>query len=600
MAKIFINYRRDDDPSAAALVRDGLAARFGKSALFMDVDNLLAGQKFDDELAKALSACDVLVSIIGAKWSGILNARIAEAQIDPDHRDYVREEIAAALKRSIVVIPVRVGRDGALASLPRPSELPDDIRALVAHQKHDVTHERFGRDVADLADAIIQVRKAQRGAGGGMRSSPAWIGALAAGILATGYLGAGLSGVPVPGWPGNGEPTRAPDPASVAGNTSSAADADAARIKADDAAFATAERRGALDGYGAYLGQFPTGRHVTLANERMAYLRKLESDFGKLSAAGTRAALEAFAGTNLAFKSRVSEVLAARDEATEAEKKRAAAANAEAEGKAAEEEARRAPKVGETFRDCPTCPEMVVVPAGSFMMGSPESEEGRIAGEGPQRKVTIAEPFAVGKFEVTFAEWDACVAGGGCAHKPADGGWGKGRRPVINVSWNHAKAYVAWLSKTTGQPYSLLTEAEWEYAARAGTTTPFSFGATISTDQANYDGNYTYGGGSKGAYRQKTIEVGSLKTPNAFGLHDMHGNVWEWVEDCYAASYKGAPSDGSKAQDTKDCSRVLRGGSWSLNPWGLRSAFRFGNSADDRLYSYGFRVARPVVSPRPL
>lgn len=155
VAKVFVNYRRDDDPSAAARVRDGLEKRFGKSALFMDVDNLLAGQKFDDELAKALSACDVLVSIIGVKWSGILSARTAEAQADPDHRDYVREEIAAALKRGIVVIPVRVGRDGALPALPRPSELPGDIRALVAHQKHDVTHERFGRDVADLANAIV-------------------------------------------------------------------------------------------------------------------------------------------------------------------------------------------------------------------------------------------------------------------------------------------------------------------------------------------------------------------------------------------------------------------------------------------------------------
>ncbi len=257
------------------------------------------------------------------------------------------------------------------------------------------------------------------------------------------------------------------------------------------------------------------------------------------------------------------------------------------------------PNPGETFRDCPTCPEMVVVPSGSFTMGSPSNEEGRSANESPQRKVTIARPFAVGKFEVTFAEWDACVAGGGCTHKPADEGWGKGRRPVINVSWNDAKAYVAWLSKTTGQPYRLMTEAEWEYAARAGTTTPFHTGATISTDQANYDGTLTYNGSSKGASRQKPVEVGSFPA-NAFGLHDMHGNVWEWVEDCWIVSYKGAPSDGSKAQDTKDCSRVLRGGSWVYIPGNLRSAGRLRGSSDGRLINFGFRVARPVVSPRPL
>ena len=143
---------------------------------------------------------------------------------------------------------------------------------------------------------------------------------------------------------------------------------------------------------------------------------------------------------------------------------------------------------------------MVVVPAGEFMMGSPAGEEGRSDDEGPQRKVTIAKPFAVGKFEVTFAEWDACVAAGGCKHKPDDQGWGRGKRPVINVSWDDiTKEYLPWLSRKTGKTYRLLTEAEWEYAARAGTTTPFSTGQTITPEQANFNGNYTYGGSAKGA-----------------------------------------------------------------------------------------------------
>ena len=549
MAKIFVNYRRDDDPSAAARVRDGLAARFGKSALFMDVDNLLAGQKFDDELAKALSACDVLVSIIGVKWSGILSTRTTEAQADPDHRDYVREEIAAALKRGIVVIPVRVGRDGALPALPRPSELPEDIRALVAHQKHDVTHERFGRDVADLADAIIQVRKAQRGTGGGMSSSPVWIGATTAALLAVGYLGAGLSGVPVPGWPVNQGSTRAPEVPLVADYT-------------------------------------------IAAFKPIAHIKKLDTDFARLSATGSRAELEAFASTNPAFKPRVAEVLAARDAATEAETKRVAAAKAEAERKAADEAARRVPKPGDTFRDCPTCPEMVVVPAGSFKMGSPDNDERRDADEGPVRTVTIGQPFAVGKFEVTFAEWEACVAGGGCQSNktPSDQGWGKGRRPVINVSWDDTKEYVGWLSKTTGKSYRLLTEAEWEYAARAGTTTRYAFGDTITTKQAQFSE------GALGSAKQ-TIEVGSLNTPNAFGLHDMHGNVWEWVEDCWIDNYKGASTDASARTTacTDDRSRVLRGGSWDNDPENLRSAVRSRDSTFDRSYYYGFRVSRSVL-----
>ena len=195
-----------------------------------------------------------------------------------------------------------------------------------------------------------------------------------------------------------------------------------------------------------------------------------------------------------------------------------------------------------TFRDCPNCPEMAVVPAGEFLMGSPESERGRGKDEGPQRKVVFAQPFAVGKFEVTFSEWDACAAENGCKHKPGDETWGRGKRPVINVSWDDAKEYVAWLARKTGKPYRLLTEAEWEYAARGVTSAsgphpPFSTGPTINYRQANYDANFKYGvGGQQGVYRQKTMDVGTFPK-NAFGLHDMHGNVWEWVEDCYKDSY---------------------------------------------------------------
>ena len=166
-------------------------------------------------------------------------------------------------------------------------------------------------------------------------------------------------------------------------------------------------------------------------------------------------------------------------------------------------------------------------------MGSPESERGRGKDEGPQHPVTIAQPFAVGKFEVTFNEWDACVTDRGCTYTPGDEGWGRGRHPVINVSWNDIQQYLAWLSKKTGKEYRLLSEAEWEYAARGVTktsdaSTPFFTGQTINYKQANYDANFTYGSGQQGAYRQKTTDVGTFPR-NAFGLYDMHGNVWEWV-----------------------------------------------------------------------
>ncbi len=195
--------------------------------------------------------------------------------------------------------------------------------------------------------------------------------------------------------------------------------------------------------------------------------------------------------------------------------------------------------------------------------------------EGPRHRVNIGYPLAVGVYEVTFSEWDACVNLGGCGgYIPNDRGWGRGNRPVMNVSWDDAKSYVRWLSQKTGHRYGLLSESEWEYVARAGTDTPFYFGSTISTDQANYDGDYIYGGGRKGVDRGQTVSVGSFSA-NGWGVHDMHGNVWEWVEDCWNESYVGAPSDGS-AWGTGSCGRrVLRGGSWSSDPWFLRSADRY-------------------------
>ncbi len=254
---------------------------------------------------------------------------------------------------------------------------------------------------------------------------------------------------------------------------------------------------------------------------------------------------------------------------------------------------------GDVFRDCPTCPEMVVVPAGSFMMGSPANESGRDADEGPQRKVTIARPFAVGKFEVTFTEWDACVADRGCTHKPGDESWGRGKRPVINVSWDDAKQFVAWLSRKTGQSYRLLTEAEWEYAARAGTTTRYTWGNDIDCSKASYDGGeksacfFNPGGKFRG-----TATVGSF-SQNPWGLHDMHGNVWEWVEDCYVNNYNGAPVDGSARPPTGNCvSRVLRGGSWLGDPQYLRAATRDRFQPDVRSGYIGFRLARTLL-PSP-
>lgn len=256
---------------------------------------------------------------------------------------------------------------------------------------------------------------------------------------------------------------------------------------------------------------------------------------------------------------------------------------------------------GESFRDCRECPQMVVVPDGRFTMGSPKEEAGRADDEGPQHAVTIAEAFAVGTYEVRFDEWLLCVQAGRCRPVP-DAGRGRGVRPVINVSWDDAQRYVDWLADKTGQPYRLLTEAEWEYAARADTKGPRYW-----TEQENacaYANVYDAQGENKYKFGwdrfdcddgyPDTAPVGAFQ-PNAFGLYDMLGNVWEWVADCHHDSYRRAPVDGS-AWVTKDCElRVDRGGGWGDGPQVVRSADRSRDSPEGRDDGLGFRVARTLT-----
>ncbi len=254
-----------------------------------------------------------------------------------------------------------------------------------------------------------------------------------------------------------------------------------------------------------------------------------------------------------------------------------------------------AQEVGEVFQDCDECPRMVVVPGGRFIMGSPEAEEGRFLDqEGPRRIVSI-ESFAVGVYEVTFEEWDACAWAGGCGGViPEDEGWGRADRPVINVDWEGAQAYVTWLSGATGQGYRLLSEAEWEYVARAGTESARYWGES-EADQCRYaNGNDEELSCSDGY--ENAAPVGSFR-PNGFGLHDVLGNVWEWVEDCWIEDHSGAPNDGSARESESDecSSRVIRGGSWRSDAWGLRSAHRsYPVPGRERSASFGFRVARSV------
>jgi formylglycine-generating enzyme required for sulfatase activity len=243
-------------------------------------------------------------------------------------------------------------------------------------------------------------------------------------------------------------------------------------------------------------------------------------------------------------------------------------------------------QAGETFRDCPGCPEMVAIPLGSFTMGSPPNEAGRDPAE-TQHAVKIANAFAAGKYDVTWDDWEACVAAGGCV-VPEDDGFGKGRRPVTNVSWTDAKAYLRWLNgKVLGAPYRLLSEAEWEYAARAGAKKAYPWGDSLGV------GNAVCSACGSEWDRRSTAPVGSFK-PNAFGLYDMHGNAWQWVEDCYEKYGSGQPTDGSAFKTTSCSLRVIRGGSWYYDERLLRSAARTGYEPSNRNHDVGFRLGRTL------
>lgn len=251
-------------------------------------------------------------------------------------------------------------------------------------------------------------------------------------------------------------------------------------------------------------------------------------------------------------------------------------------------------------RDCEGCPELVIIPAGSFRMGSTPDEPGRDDDEGPVREITFDRPFALGRTEVTFAQWDACVADGAC-DRVADDGWGRATRPVINVSHPQVQRFAEWLAKRTGKSYRLPTEAEWEYAARAGATGPRYWPATA--DACGFANVYDEAAKAKYLFGWEafactdgdveTAPVGS-HAPNAFGLHDMLGNVWEWVEDCHALTYSVAPTDGTAFVHDGCRKRVSRGGAWNNMPQWVRVSYRYGLEPDRRSNNLGFRVARDL------
>jgi formylglycine-generating enzyme required for sulfatase activity len=615
--KLFISYRRDDSAGHAGRVRDRLEREFGADLLFMDVDAVPLGVNFVKVLRDEVAKCDALLAVIGPNWGSVLDKNGHRRLDDPD--DFVRIEIAAALLRDIPVIPVLL--DGA--EIPKAENLPPELQELGVRNGLYLRHASFHSDL----DRLITGLRGPLGRTEG--SSEQRVGF----DTAVGAIGAG------------------PAPSSGGSWLRPAAVVFGGAIVLAMAIFAVMAMRKPLVTPSASSLQAQATSQQPQQLPAAPAPRSEEHPASAVSPVVARAPEPARAppGPNLPE----SKPNASSTASVHAPPQTEPRSEAPAVPQAVQPTAEQMPSIpahvpekttqsavaalsvgrdhaeapGDSFKDCENCPDMVVLPAGSFAMGSPEGEQGRFADESPQHVVTIARPFAAGKFEVTVDQFAAFVrdtqydAGTKCLTLEEgksgvkDGrSWRNpgypqtGAHPVACVSWNDVKAYLAWLGKKTGKDYRLLSEAEWEYAARAtvtrGTNTRYTFGDDDNTmcrygNVADKTARQTIPGAiswttypcSDGyAY---AAPVG-LFAANAFGLYDVHGNVWEWTEDCYTGNYIGAPSDGA-AWTAGDCEhRVIRGGMWGSSPSSVRTARRLKEQIATRTQNIGFRVARAL------
>nr|WP_042886707.1 formylglycine-generating enzyme family protein [Cupriavidus necator] len=328
--------------------------------------------------------------------------------------------------------------------------------------------------------------------------------------------------------------------------------------------------------YEAYLKQYPNGRFAVLAKARLERLAAASAPKAQPPSPPPRSG--ATAGGQVTRPPAASPPAAARPASPPAAPPAAATSKPGAAAAGAVSTTLRAGEI----RDCPTCPVLVSLPAGSFTMGSNASDPA----EKPPHHVTIGQPFAIGRYEVTVEQWNACATAGGCQNIPTVAESAK-NAPVRDVSWDDAQQYVAWLSKTTGKTYRLPTEAEWEYAARGGTASAFWWGDQMRKGNANCkDCGEPWS-------QDAPAPVGSFAA-NPYGLHDVNGSVWEWVADCWHSSYKNAPTDGRAWNENACGSRVIRGGSWREGASYMVSSTRFKYSPSVRQSQNGFRVARDM------
>ncbi|HNB02025.1 MAG TPA: SUMF1/EgtB/PvdO family nonheme iron enzyme [Nitrosomonas sp.] len=527
MSKIFINYRRSDSAGYAGRLYDRLVKHFGADHLFMDIDQIEPGEDFVEVLQKKLQAVQVAVVLIGKSWLDSKDETGQRRLDNPD--DWVRIEIATLLERKIRIIPVLIGG----AATPKSSQLPELLISLARRQAFEISDTRFHSDVDKLIQALEKIIQLQL--------------------------------------------TQLPPKPNLITPDSSIPD-DVRHQKLTDAQHSPAQSRSES----ASVNKKPRSTisrfvmitigcialvFTVLSIVKLPITAQHDSSRDRISSPAPNSVVSESIQLNsepVASASTEESVPAAgqqdsnRDGISTSPPERVATVATEQHAEPAVSTRSEESELASMYD---FEPQMVRISPGSFIMGSPESEAGRSADEGPQHPVKITYPFEIGRYEVTFAQYDAFAKD--TQHQlPDDRGWGRGDRPVINVTWHDAQAYVKWLSDKTGKKYRLPTEAEWEYVARAGTATAYWWGDRIGKANAACDGCGSQWDG------KKTTLVGSFK-PNAFGVYDTAGNVWEWTQDCWYGDYTRAPTDGSAwlEQNGGDCSRrVVRGGSWSSYP----------------------------------
>jgi formylglycine-generating enzyme required for sulfatase activity len=597
---VFICYRREETAFAARAIHDRVVQRLERENVFLDLDNIDLGVDWFNVLTDRVGACDALVAVIGTNWVSSVDKDNRRRIDDPD--DFVRIEIEAALKRDVRVIPVLV--DGA--AMPKASELPESLKGLARRQGTEVSPARFEADVEkltialgsilderrrrDAAEAAPKVAETRRPVEAEAVRQPKENdgSGLLSGIRAIEPLSAPRS-----------PPVRTYSPIIAA----TIAIGIAAALAILVATFGPPAWRFSAPADNKVAEQAAADKATAdkAAADKTAADKTAADKAAAEQAAADKAAADKAAADKVAADKAAADKAAADKAAEQAAADKAAADKAAADKAAADKAAvtggpltaaqKRALKPGDSFKECNDCPEMIVVPAGRFTMGSREGQGHQ--NEWPAHDVTIVKPFAVAKFAVTFDEWDACAAQGDCDPHISDNGWGRGRRPAVNVSWDDAQTYLKWLSRITGRHYRLLSEAEYEYAERGGAQTAFPWGDDIKLNGRPM-ASCAICGGWDGS--NSTAAVGSFPA-DQFGLYDMVGNIWEWVEDCWNDSYRGAPT-GGLPWTTGDCAaHVIRGGIWwGTAAFGPRSANRSKGTAFGLRFAYlGFRVARTLV-----